>query len=246
MTINEPTIPLYSQVKESLARKIDAGEIKTNEKLPSERELCDIYNVSRLTIRQAMSELRNEGLVYSVQGKGTYAGKPRIRHGLSTVVGFCQSLRSRGLTPRTQLLFQQMKANSQAAAFFGLGADKPLFNTGILGFGNDEPLVFYDSFTLSEVGELVGAALAKTKPEEMINTTHEYYEALGLRLEKAVQTLNAVNADAWLSKLLAVPAGTALLKITSEVSRQGGAPIEYKHAYYNANQYSFHIVRSYM
>ena len=246
MTYNEPATPLYSQVKESLAQKIGSGEIRTNEKLPSERELCDIYNVSRLTIRQAMSELRNEGLVYSVQGKGTYAGKPRIKHGLSTVVGFCQSLKSRGLTPRTQLLFQQMKAHSQAAAFFGIGADEPLFNTGILGFGNDEPLVFYDNYTARDVGERLGAALAKTKPEEMVNTTREYYEALGLRLDKSVQTLNAVNADAWLSKLLAVPAGTALLKITSEVYRQGGMPIEYKQAYYNANQYSFHIVRDYM
>lgn len=246
MTNHEPATPLYSQVKESLAYKIDSGEIKTNEKLPSERELCDIYSVSRLTIRQAMSELRNEGLVYSIQGKGTYAGKPRIMHGLSTIVGFCRSLESRGLTPRTELAYRRMKPNPQAAAFLSRPADEPLFNTGMRGFGNEEPLVFYDNYTTGEIGGRLDKAFEQTRPEKMTSTTHEFYEQMGIRLEKAVQTLNAVNADALLAKMLVVPTGTALLKITSEIYRFGGHPIEFRHAYYNANQYSFHIVRSYM
>lgn len=239
--------PLYAQVKESLVQQIASGEIQPDEKLPSERELCEIYKVSRLTIRQAMNDLKNEGMIYTAQGKGTYAGRlSKVKHGLSNIVGFNKSLLARGLKPKTKTLYTRLQTNPHAASFFRVPVETQLFNTGIVGFGNDEPMVFYDTYCLTEVGEKVSEIAAKVSGEEEAYTTHELYEAAGIHLEKAVQTLSAMTADGNLAQILSVAPGMAVLKLSSEVYQSGGEPLEFKNAYYKADQYSFHIVRNYV
>ena len=68
----ESRIPLYYQLIDILIEMIEKGYISENDQLPSERELCETYNVSRSTVRQAMQELEREGYVYREHGKGTF------------------------------------------------------------------------------------------------------------------------------------------------------------------------------
>ena len=72
-----PRLPLYHRIENDLKNKIFSGQYKTGDMLPSERELIEIYKVSRLTAREAVSRLANQGLVEKVQGKGTYVSTPR-------------------------------------------------------------------------------------------------------------------------------------------------------------------------
>ncbi|HIC96210.1 TPA: extracellular solute-binding protein [Candidatus Bipolaricaulota bacterium] len=65
-------VPLYRQLKEILEERIRRGEFRPGERLPTERELCQQFGVSRITVRQALGELANEGLLYRHQGSGTF------------------------------------------------------------------------------------------------------------------------------------------------------------------------------
>ena len=68
-------IPLYCQLKNIIIEKIESGEYKEDTKIPSEQELCEQYNISRPTVRQAINELTNNGYLYKLKGKGTFVSK---------------------------------------------------------------------------------------------------------------------------------------------------------------------------
>jgi GntR family transcriptional regulator len=69
--------PLYLQIKESLKKQIMDGDYAPYERMPSESELMKTFSVSRITVRQSLRDLHSEGLIFTSQGKGTFASKPK-------------------------------------------------------------------------------------------------------------------------------------------------------------------------
>ena len=96
-------VPLYMQLVQLLQRVIEEGVLKTGDQLPSERELVERYDVSRITASNALHELMRSGLVYRKQGLGTFVAQPRIRD-LSGFASFSDDMRERGLMPSSRLL----------------------------------------------------------------------------------------------------------------------------------------------
>ncbi len=86
------TVPLYSQLKNLIIKCIEGGEYPENSKIPSEQELCDLYDISRPTVRQAISELTNSGYLYKEKGKGTFVSKPKSRISIKNYSGFTDSI----------------------------------------------------------------------------------------------------------------------------------------------------------
>lgn len=91
-------VPLYVQLRERLRAQIEAGELKPGDRLPTEVELEERYEVSRSTIRQAVGDLQADGLVQRVQGKGTFVASPKIQH-VPELKSFTDLLRSQGYDP---------------------------------------------------------------------------------------------------------------------------------------------------
>src|SRR5699024_586858 len=84
--------PLYTQLVEVLRDKIQSKELVPGGKLPSERELCEIYDVSRITVRNAISRAENEGLVERIQGMGTFVATTKYKQSLSEVKSFAATM----------------------------------------------------------------------------------------------------------------------------------------------------------
>ncbi len=85
-------VPLYCQLKALILKKIDSGDYAQDSKIPSEQELCDIYNISRPTVRQAISELTNSGYLYKEKGKGTFVSRSKTHIDIKSYSGFTDSL----------------------------------------------------------------------------------------------------------------------------------------------------------
>jgi len=66
------SVPLFMHIKETIRKQILDGSYSVHSKLPSERELIALFEVSRITVRQALAELQREGLVFKINGKGTF------------------------------------------------------------------------------------------------------------------------------------------------------------------------------
>ncbi len=101
-------LPLYYQLKEVLRQQIRAGHLAPHTAIPSEPELVARYHVSRATVRQALTELVNEGLLYRQHGKGTFVCEPRVQQTLSELTSLTQDIQRRGKRPGGILLVSEL------------------------------------------------------------------------------------------------------------------------------------------
>lgn len=92
-------VPLYFQLKQYLTEQIDRGEMKPGDSIPSERVLSEKFEISRMTVRQAVLELVNDGRLVREQGKGTFIAQPKISQGLFKLTSFSEDMISRGMKP---------------------------------------------------------------------------------------------------------------------------------------------------
>ena len=86
------TVPLYCQLKNIILEKIETGDFEEDSKIPSEQDLCEHYNISRPTVRQAINELTNNGQLYKMKGKGTFVSKRKSSIHIKDYSGFTDSI----------------------------------------------------------------------------------------------------------------------------------------------------------
>ena len=111
----------YLCLANSLIEQITEGVYPKGCLLPSEREICEKYNISRTTARQALNILAQEGYITSIQGKGTVVTHPQIQQELGTIYSFDEDMRQLGKNPETHIMdFIEMSAPDALAAIFPL------------------------------------------------------------------------------------------------------------------------------
>lgn len=110
------SVPLYIQLKEHLQMQIEAGVYAAGARLPSERQLAEDFNLSRMTARQALQLLSQDGLTQSRVGKGTYVRQRRIDQELRVLTGFTEDIQRQGLRPNSRVLKASISPADEAAA----------------------------------------------------------------------------------------------------------------------------------
>lgn len=106
-------LSIYYNIYLGLKDKIEKGELKISSKLPAERELMKIYNVSRTTIRQALLKLENEGLIHKIHGKGNFVSENIIKQELNNFYSFNDKMLSIGKKPSSKLIdYRIIKCNN--------------------------------------------------------------------------------------------------------------------------------------
>lgn len=151
------TIPLYEQVKESIKQKIERKEWKENSRVPSEAELMKIYDVSRVTVRNALALLVEEGYLEKKQGIGTFVSKPRIKKIIFHRSSFTQSCERGGLKPGTELLKKEVIEGKNAyRKNLQLPPNDKLVHIERLRFADGEPVSLeHMYFSYKEYGFLL-------------------------------------------------------------------------------------------
>ena len=132
--------PLYYQIREHIREKINSGEYPPNSMIPSEAELCEIYSVSRVTVRRAVLDLVQEGLLTRGKGKGTFVAED---YGLTTVNGvqsFTQELLGLNMRPSAKLLSCKIhKAKPSLCQKLALEEGESVITISRLRLVNNEP-----------------------------------------------------------------------------------------------------------
>ena len=109
----DSSIPLHIQLSSIIKDMIDNKELKEGDSIIPERELCNIQNVSRMTVNKAIVGLVSEGILYRVQGKGTFVSKKKDKYQFSNVKGFTQVMRAKGVKIKTDILSFEKELPSQ-------------------------------------------------------------------------------------------------------------------------------------
>ncbi|MCM3112167.1 GntR family transcriptional regulator [Lederbergia lenta] len=140
-------LPLYYQLMDSIIEKIESGNLKEHDKLPSERELCEMHNVSRTTVRQAMQELEKEQFIYKQHGKGTFVSPKVINQSLVTFYSFTEEMKKINKIPTSKVLaFEKVDVDSKLAKTMEMIEGDSLFKITRLRFADDEPMMYEISY----------------------------------------------------------------------------------------------------
>ena len=110
-------LPIYYQLVEWIKGLIERGELKPGDSLPSEREYAERFSISRMTVRQAITELVNGGYLYRQKGVGTFVAEKKIEQQLMGLTSFTEDMKSRGMEPSSKLVgFEIVPAPSYISA----------------------------------------------------------------------------------------------------------------------------------
>lgn len=140
-------VPLYYQIYRNIKKKITDGELKSGEILPSEYEYCDIFNVSRLTIRKALEELYREGLIVRSRGRGTFVSENKREEILTKLKGFTEELKSRGQRPSSKTLEKSLvEPPIEVIDKFGITEDTPVLFLKRLRLADDIPMAIESGY----------------------------------------------------------------------------------------------------
>lgn len=236
------TAPLYHRLKEILREKIDSGEWKPHAAIPSIRELCSMYGLSTTTAKQAIMELSHEGLVYTVQGKGTFVASPQFSAGrveytqIAADVMLNARMKAIGVKYSCKLLDRsRVSATRSLADSLAVPIGTPLLRITRLKGADGEPmLVEYVHLDATRYGAVEGADL--TRP--MYEILKDKY---GIQLQKSMEKFTPVFLETADSQLLEQKPGTlAMLNERTSLS-DGAEPIIYARSLIRADRCKMYI-----
>lgn len=147
MINKENKVPLYLQLVRLLMEKIEQGLYLEHEKLPSERALCEIYDVSRITVRQALNDLEREGIIYKMHGKGTFVAPKAYNQKLDRLYSFTEEMKRLGKRPTTEILsFTIFPVDERLAQKMGLTISDKVYKLIRLRLADGEPLMYETTY----------------------------------------------------------------------------------------------------
>lgn len=228
--------PIYKLIKEDILRQIEEKIYRPNQCLPSERDLSLRYGTTRMTVRHALNDLEAEGVVYRLQGKGTFVSGTKLVQPLMRASGFSQDMLRRGRKPSSKVLFAGvMKADHIIAKDLHIGLGQEYVLVKRLRLADDTPMAI-EATALSR--ELCGDILDSDLDH---GSLYEKLRRQGLNLVNGNQYMEAALANGEQAELLQIPKGAAVLHIERHVSDELGRPVEATYSTYRGDQYRLFI-----
>ncbi|MGI2329209.1 GntR family transcriptional regulator [Planococcus sp. YIM B11945] len=234
MLDKQSPIPIYVQIEEFLKRQMEEGAFPLGTAIPSERELAETFGVSRMTVRQSITNLVNEGQLYREKGRGTFVAAPKVEQPLSGMTSFTEDMQARGMSPSSQLLkFEKRMPDNGVAEELKLSPEEEVVYVERIRYADGIPMAIERTY--------VPAKLVPDLSEEALaGSLYAYIEAAtGQKIGHAIQRMEASLAKKDDAVLLHVQTPFAVL-IIERVSRLGNnVPFEVVHSIYRADRYKF-------
>jgi GntR family transcriptional regulator len=228
-------IPLYYQLAERLREQIATGLLKPGDQLPSERDLSEQASISRMTVRQAVSYLVNQGILVAKSGIGTFVVEPKLAHDPYHLLSFTEEMMRQGAPVHSRVL-EQAVVQPPASVAVGLELQSATLAVKIvrLRWSQETPLLLETVY--------LPAALCPGLEEEDL-TTQSLYALLeqryDLRLKWARQTIEATVANDYEAELFGVQPGVGMILLEGVAYLDNDRPVEYFKAIYRGDRFKF-------
>ena len=235
--VKKSPIPLYHQLAELLRDRVASGELPVGSQLPSERELSEKAGISRMTARQAIACLVNDGIVTVKHGLGTFVAKPKLSYDATRLVGFSEEMKRRGIPLVTRVLKKEIVLPPlKIAEQLNLATGDTMVNIVRLRSVGSTPVVL----ETNHVPTMVCPGL------EAVDFEHtSFYSVLrdqyGFRLTFARQSLESVAASKEESQLLSVAPGAPLILTRGVTFIHKDIPVEYFKVLYRGDRFKFEL-----
>jgi GntR family transcriptional regulator len=230
-------VPLYNQLKEILRGQILDGTWPPLSRMPSENELGQRFDVSRITVRQALNDLQKEGLIFKIHGKGTFVAKPKAFQNVSTLQGLAESLARQGYEVVNRLIsFKTVAASSQVAQRLNVGEGSQVSEIKRLRLVNREPVSLEVTWLPLDIGQQLEKADLVTRDIFLILEND-----CGYNLGHAELAIDAILAESELTRLLNIEEGSPIMRIERLTHTADGTPIDYEYLYYRGDAFQYRL-----
>ena len=228
---------LYLKLSETLAGQIMDGILQEGTLLPSERELCQKYGISRTTVRQALQELNQKGYSKTIHGKGTVVVRPQIRQELRSIYSFDEDMRRLGKQPETQIMdFVEIVPPAAIAEMLHLPAGESVYRIMRLRLANDEPMLLETNFLpCSRFPDLHREMIEHQSLYRVLSTNY------GLYIDVAEETFEPILLRPMESQMLHVTQGS-LGMLVERMSYENGKVIEISKSVSPSSKFKHHVV----
>ena len=213
--------PKYVQIKEDIRRKILSKEWVDGCRIPVEAEFCEMYGVSRITVRKALSELQAEGYLVKIQGKGTYVRRQMHDQHLSKFYSFNEELSKRGVKEKAEVLeLSVVAASGEIAAQLEIEEGASVIRIYRIRSTEHCPYAIETSY--------IPSSLSVTMTEQIINENGLYRTLAqnGVIVDSARESFMAINVNKEQSILLDVRINAAAIALT-RTAYSGTQAVEY-------------------
>jgi len=235
--LSEPRAPVVAQLKSRRLREALLELIRERvpgSALPTERELCAEYGVSRATVRHVLQGLEAEQRIFRRQGKGTFVALAKIEEPLG-LTSHTEEMRARGIVPGSKLItVSRVEAGIDVATALRVGPDSEVLRIERLRLADGEPIAIEVLFLNAERFDGITASLGDNV--SFYQLLHSDY---GVELDSAEETIEAVVAGAREARLLDCPPGSALLRLSRLTTDTEHRPIEYVQSLYRGDRFRF-------
>jgi GntR family transcriptional regulator len=225
--------PAYLRLKEGIVSAIADGTYKPHARLPSQRDFGEEFGLSHMTVRRAINELLQEGLIYARQGSGLFVAEPKRDAELGPLIGFTEDMRLRGMTASSRLLDRRIvSASTMLASILGVVVGRPLLFLRRLRLADEEPMAIQSAFMpASLVPGLIEMEIENVSIYDLLRTHFRY------RLVDAQSSASAELASAEEAELLQLAPPAALLVTEQITFIEGAGPIEFARSLYRGDRY---------
>ena len=219
----ETDIPLYYQLVNIIKRNITAGTLKPGDVLPSESEMCKSFDISRSTVRQAVSMLEDEGLVVRKQGRGTYVAQPKLHRMTQQLYSFTNEISSLGQRPSSRLVeYEVMEPTPDIVKMLELSdPTTPVYKFSRIRYMDDEALIletsFYPQYLYPEL----------TRPMVEQNSFYALLVQRGIVPTEAVDSYEAVVLNRREAEILGCRPGSSAFAVQRVTRMSDGKPCEF-------------------
>ena len=202
-------VPLYGKVEEVLASEIARGDMRPGDRLPSEDELLTRFAVSRITVRRAIQNLVQRGIVEIQRGRGTFVLAPKVSQELTKLTGFVEDMDTHGRKASARVVSQQVVvATPRVAQQLGISKGTRVMRIERVRLADAVPMSFDETYLPLDIGRKIVRNNLRVMP---IFTLLE--EKYGIPLTDAEYSLEAAAASAQVAEALEVPEGAPIFRI---------------------------------
>lgn len=234
----EKKLPKYLQIEEDLKYRILLGEWKPGDKILSEEEFCKVYDVSRITVRRAISELELAGYLYQISGKGTFIKNSQEETQEKTFIkSFTNEMRERGMNAiTTRVTLDLVPADRSLVGLLNVNSGSQIIQLKRVRAVSDGDIIIAYS-----VNSFPNTRPFSTDPKDYYNSFYDYLATFGIFLTSTKEYFEAMLPPAHVAEMLQIPQSEPVLKFVRVSHNSDYSFSEHNLCYYIGSKYRYYV-----
>lgn len=229
-------LPVYLKIHDQIKSEIEEGKWHVGDRLPSERELSETFSVSRMTLRQAIQTLADEGILERKIGSGTYVARKKVQETMLGTTSFSDIIKSQGQIPSSKTIsYFVTKPSSSEMERLNLTEKEDILKMERIRYADDVPICF-------EVASIPYHLVSNFDKEQITTSLYKAIAEEGKNtIGKSSQRISAVIASEKIAHFMDIKRGEAILKVSQISYFEDGVPFEYVRSQYVGERFEFFL-----